>query len=89
MARVEFHAGNLAEALKSPELAAMLKERAEAVASAARSSARVDTGEYRDSITVEVVEHPSRVVAQVHAKAAHSWVVEANTGNLARALGSA
>lgn len=86
--RVEFHAGNLDEALKSPELAAFLKSKAEVVAASARASAPVDTGEYRDSITVEVIEHPTRVVAQVHAKAPHSWVVEADTGNLAKALGS-
>lgn len=88
MARVEFHAGNLGEALNSPELAAMLKERAEAVAAAARSSAPVRTGAYRDSITAEIA-HTDRVVGRVYARASHSWAVEANTGNLARALGSA
>lgn len=86
--RVEFHAGNLGEALNSPELAAFLKSKAEVVATSARASAPVDTGEYRDSITVEVA-HTDRVVGRVHAKAPHSWVVEANTGNLQRALGSA
>lgn len=88
-ARVEFHAGNLEQALKSPALAAMLKQKAEAVAATARATAPVDSGTYRDSIVVEMDEHPTRVVAHVAAKSRHAHLVEANTGNLQRALGSA
>lgn len=87
--RVEFHAGSLDEVLKSPALAAMLKKKAEAVAATARATAPVESGAYRDSIVVEVDQHPTRVVVHVAAKARHAHLVEANTGNLARALGSA
>lgn len=75
--------------LKSPELAAHLKSRAEAVASAARDSAPVDTGDYQNSIGVEVVEHPTRVVARVKATDPKSLLIESRTGNLARALNAA
>lgn len=87
--KVQFHAGSLDEALRSPKLAAMLQEKAEAVAATARATAPVESGEYRDSIVVQVEQHPTRVVAHVAAKAPHAHLVEADTGNLARALGSA
>lgn len=66
-----------------------LQRRAERVASRARSTAPVDTGAYRDSITVEVSRPHDRVVARVVAKDRKSHVIEARTGNLARALDSA
>lgn len=65
-----------------------LRRRADRVAAQARSTAPVDTGAYRDSITVEVAE-TDRTVVRVVAKDRKSHVIEARTGNLARALDAA
>jgi hypothetical protein len=75
--------------LKSDGVKADLQARADRVASAARGGAPVESGEYVDGIEAVVVEHPTRAVGQVIAKAPHSARVEANTGNLARALDAA
>jgi phage baseplate assembly protein gpV len=61
---------------------------AESVAAAARASAPVDTGAYRDGIHVEVHRAAHRVVAKVVASADDSMIVESRTGNLVRALRS-
>jgi len=82
------HAG-IASLLKSPEVAAELHRRAERAANAARASAPVDTGAYLASIEVVDEVHKDRVVSRVYAKAPHSHLVEANTGNLARSLDAA
>lgn len=60
----------------------------EAVAATARAKAPVDTGEYRDRITVTVVRRGRRNVVLVTAEDPKSMYVESETGNLARALGS-
>lgn len=75
--------------LKSPEVAADMAARADRVAAAARSGGPVDEGEYVDGIESFVEQHPTRVVGHVVATAPHSLRVEANTGNLARALDAA
>ncbi|TDW31021.1 HK97 gp10 family phage protein [Cryobacterium psychrophilum] len=61
---------------------------AEDAAGVARSTAPVDSGEYRDSIHVEVDRAAHRVVAKVVASSDHSMLVESQTGNLSRALRS-
>lgn len=61
---------------------------ADRVASAARASAPVDTGAYRNSIHVEM-KFQQRAVAVVVADSDHAMIVESRTGNLARALRSA
>jgi hypothetical protein len=61
-------------------------QHAEAVAAAARGGAPVESGDYQRSIHVEVVDHPSRVVAHVVADVPYAMVVEAATGNMARSL---
>lgn len=75
--------------LKSAGVAAMLSTHANRVASAARDIAPVDSGEYRDSIEVYSEMHPTRVAVHVGSTAPHGLIVEAKTGTLARALGSA
>lgn len=60
----------------------------ERVAAAARASAPVDTGEYRDRITVTVARRARRNVVLVTAEDPKSMFVESDTGNLARALRS-
>lgn len=73
--------------LNDPKVRAMLREQAERVAERARAIAPVESGEYRDSITVESAT-TDRAVERVVAKVPYAGVVEAKTGNLARALGN-
>lgn len=61
---------------------------AERAAEAARSSAPVASDAYRDSIHVET-DHTDRMVKRVVADVDYALVVEANTGNMARALDAA
>lgn len=87
--RVKLNSRGIREVLTSPEVAAELQARAERVAQAARTSAPRSSGEYANGIEVVMDQHADRVVAHVVAKAPHSLLVEANTGNLARALDAA
>jgi hypothetical protein len=91
MAKVRFvpNPAGFRELLSSPELSAHLQSIAERVAAAARSSAPVDTGTYQSSIGVMVEKHPTRVVAHVTSSDPDAGIIEAHTGNLARALDAA
>ena len=72
----------------SAAVQALVKSKAEQIASAARASAPVDTGAYRAGIHVEVTRSAHRVIAKVVASADDSMLVESHTGNLARAARS-
>lgn len=74
------------ELLKSAAVRAAVTSKADGIASAARSSAPVDSGTYRDSITVEQ-DTTDRAVARVVANAPYSMIIESKTGNLARSIG--
>lgn len=85
--RVTMNHGPSTDFLKTAEVRGILREVAAPVAARARATAPVDSGSYRDSI--EVVDATTdRAIVRVVAKAPHSHIVEARTGNLARALGS-
>jgi len=71
--------------LKSDQMRPPLRAVAERVAATARSTAPVDSGEYRDSITV-VSATTDRAVERVVATAPHGLLVEAKTSNLKRAM---
>ena len=73
--------------LKSAGVRAVLVGPADRVEAAAKASAPVASGAYRDSIHRESAT-TDRAVELVVADAAHARVVESRTGNLARALGS-
>jgi len=88
-ARVVLNHSGIAAVLKSPEVAAELHRRAERAAAAARASAPVASGAYLASIKVVDEVHKDRVVSRVYAKDPKSLLVEANTGNMARALDAA
>lgn len=75
--------------LSDPGVQAELEQRMARVEAQAKSNAPVATGAYRDSITTRVVHRGDRVVVQVVAEADYAFAVEANTGNLSRALDSA
>lgn len=85
---VKLDHGGMAALLKSDEVRSELTTRAEAVLSAAQSSAPVASGEYRDGLHIEQAT-TDRAVVRVSGSTDHDWIVEANTGNLARALDAA
>ena len=73
--------------LKEDGVRALLVGPADRAAAAAKASAPVASGAYRDSIHRESAT-TDRAVELVVASAPHARVVESRTGNLARALGS-
>jgi hypothetical protein len=94
-AKVTLNQAGVAELLKSPEVAADLQRRAEAVAAVARGSVPTETGRARDSIHVEMDE-TDRAVARVvmdpvnpETGESYGAILEAATGTLASALDAA
>jgi hypothetical protein len=86
MARsVKMNYKGVGEVLNSAGVRADLTARAERVLSAAQSSAPVVSGGYRDGLEL-MQDTTDRAVVRVVATAPYGYVVEANTGNLARAL---
>jgi len=79
-------ASDLGGLLKLDGIAAEVHRVAERKASAARSSAPVETGAYKAGIEVVDEIHGDRAVSRVYARAPHSMLVEATTGNLSRSL---
>jgi hypothetical protein len=64
----------------------LVEGKAESIANRARSTAPVDTGEYRDGIEVETKRARYRNVALVVGTDPKTLLVEAKTANLLRAL---
>lgn len=71
--------------LRSAGMRRLVLDAAERAAERARQTAPVVSGEYRDGITVWTDE-TDRAVARVGSTAPHALIVEANTGNIVRAL---
>lgn len=88
MAKIKLNGRGIEELLNSSETRSYLTEKADAVLSAAIANAPVETGEYQASLHIEQ-DTTDRVAVRVVSDAPHAFVVEANTGNLARALDSA
>lgn len=86
--RVELNSAGVRELLNDSGVRAELERRAERVAAAARATAPVATGAYRDSIHV-TTGRTDRAEARVVAPVPHAMLVEAKTGNLARSLDAA
>lgn len=78
----------MAQMLREHWIEAVVRGPAERVAEQARSTAPVLTGAYKNSIHVELVM-TGRVVARVVASDRKAPLIEARTGNLARALAAA
>lgn len=74
--------------LKSAPVRAELTRRAQRSLAAAQSSAPVDTGAYKASLHIEQ-DTTDRAVVRVVADDPKSVFVEAQTGNLARAIDAA
>lgn len=75
----------IGEVLRSPEVRAALTARMERVLATAWANAPVDSGAYRDGLRIEQ-GMTDRVVVRVRGGSDHDFAVEADTGNLARAL---
>ncbi|WP_367147221.1 HK97 gp10 family phage protein [Microbacterium proteolyticum] len=82
----EFYDSALDEFASSRDVRNLVVSAADGVRDAARSGAPVLTGEYRDSIHVEVDQDRAGVVATVVADVEYAMVVESREGVLARAL---
>jgi hypothetical protein len=86
--RVNLDHPGMAAMLKSAPVRAELNRRAQRALAAAQSSAPVDTGAYRASLHIEQ-DTTDRAVVRVVADDPKSVFVEADTGNLARAIDAA
>jgi hypothetical protein len=91
MAKVRFKpkARGFRRILTGPDMRAFLQGKADAGLVAAQANAPVDTGAYVEGLYAEVIEHPSRLVGRVGGRDPKTLIIEANTGNLARALDAA
>lgn len=86
--RVTLNHGGMGALLKSSGVRAELTRRMGGALSAAKASAPVATGAYRDGLHIEQAT-TDRAVVRIVGSTDHDLVVEANTGNLARSLDSA
>ena len=87
-ARVKLNHGGMRELLNDAGVRDDLTRRMGPVLNAAAASAPVASGAYRDSLHIEQAT-TDRAVVRVVADVPHSFVVQASTGNLARALDAA
>lgn len=83
--QIDMDLDGLDAALSTGKVRAELERVGEQIAAKARASAPVQSGEYRDSIGIEIDDSGPRPKAVVYAFADHAFAVEAATGNLARA----
>lgn len=83
---MEFNSSFFEKLGRSPEVTALCVSKAEQVAGIARSTAPVDSGDYRSNIRVEVQPRSDRNAAVVVASDWKSLLIESKSGNLARAL---
>ena len=74
---------------RSPGVVGQCDAAAAAIANAARSSAPVKTGAYRDSISTAHASRPGRHVTEVIASDPAAVAIEARFGTLARATNKA
>ena len=73
------------ELLVSPAVEALVMEPTKRVAGIAQSTAPVDSGDYKAGIVTRT-KRQKRVVGVVQATDPKSMIIEAQTGNLARAV---
>lgn len=87
--RVDLNDAGMEALLHDPGVTADLEARMARALQQAQATAPVATGAYRDSLHVEVVQHPSRSVVRVVSDVDYAMTVEAAHGVLARALDAA
>lgn len=86
--KVKLISRGMRDLLNSAGIRADMLRRAESAADAARGSAPVESGEYRDGIRAESAT-TDRAVGRVVASAPHSLAVEFGTQNLGRSVDAA
>lgn len=86
---VTFNDEFFAKIMKSAQVVALTKAKAEEVLKIAQSTAPVDTGAYRDGLAVQKLSHEYRDTFMVEGADPKTLLIEAKTGNLARALKAA
>lgn len=86
--RLNLSYSGIGEILRGAETRAFLTDKAEAVLAAAKSIAPVESGAYRDSLTI-VQDTTDRAAVRVTSSLDYAMVVEARTGTLSRALDAA
>ena len=87
-AKVKLNSGGMKALLNDPGVRADLTRRAGLVEAAAKASAPVTSGAYRDSIQI-IQATTDRAVVRVGASVPYAANIEAGSGNLSRALGAA
>jgi hypothetical protein len=75
--------------LNDPGVVDELESRMSRVESAAKAGAPVESGDYQASIHSVTERHSDRTVVMVGSDVPYAMIIEAATGNLARALDSA
>lgn len=83
---VDFNPAFFDRIMKSAEVENLTKKRAEAALAIAQHTAPVDSGEYRDRLKVEQHNSDYRTVFRVVGTDWKTLLIEAKTGNLARAV---
>lgn len=86
--KIKLNSRGIGEVLRSGGVRADLTSRMERALSAAKSNAPVASGAYRDGLHLEQAT-TDRAVVRIVGSTDHDLVVEADTGNLARALDQA
>lgn len=86
--KVKINRRGIRELLNSDDVGDMLEERMRPALAQAKVNAPVASGAYRDGLHLER-DHTDRVVVRLAGSTDHDLVVEADTGNLARALDAA
>lgn len=90
LGRVTTNRAGLAEVMSSPGVRQLVWAKGQQVVTAAKNSAPVESGTYRESIrAVEDFTPWGWARVRVLATASHAALVEFRTGNLARAMESA
>lgn len=87
--RINFNDSFFDQIMNSAGVRAMTRGAAERALNAAKASAPVDTGAYRDGLAVKAVQHEHRTTYMVVGTDAKTMLVESRTGNLRRALKAA
>ena len=76
---------NLDALTHDPGIVAVVKRQTDRIAAVARSTAPVDDGDYKAGIRTRI-KYQERAVGVVEATDPKSLIIEARTGNLARAV---
>lgn len=84
--RIEWNKEYWKNVLKQPGMDNLVKSAAQQALDVAQASAPVDTSDYHDSIHLNRREGESRYTWEVKASDWKALIIEAKTGNLARAI---